>query len=452
LLPQAGARRKCLKGNGLGTAAGAGLSIRSKPAHSRRSKSPCIAIALLPVGPPSYHPRRLFLAGPAKDRGPRLGVREDEMNTIKSAAVLLVLAGVLYGVYTALNKPEPAPPPGMTAQHVDQLGPPHVEIAPPSTLAPSTLPPPVASLPAPPTSLAATAESSPADLTPADSAEGSAYRRSNYEVPARAETEPGSGSDSVAPADVALPETSPPAASAASPTVNALSFRRDLDQAEQHVAAGKFKSALATLSPYYSLSDLVADERQQLLAWLDALAAKVIYSREHLLDSPHVVQGKNESLYDLSDKYHVPWQLLANINDVKDPQVLLPGTELKVVPGPMRAEVSLTAGEITIFLGNLYAGRFPFSLGDVPPQAGEYRVLDKRRDRTFYGNDGRTIPANDPTNPYGNWWLDLGREACIHGSPATPSERPLGCISLSPQDAKDVYGILIVGSTVSIRQ
>ena len=35
----------------------------------------------------------------------------------------------------------------------------------------------------------------------------------------------------------------------------------------------------------------------------------------------------------VADKYQVPWQLLANINQVKDPMALLPGTELKVVGG-----------------------------------------------------------------------------------------------------------------------
>jgi lipoprotein-anchoring transpeptidase ErfK/SrfK len=42
----------------------------------------------------------------------------------------------------------------------------------------------------------------------------------------------------------------------------------------------------------------------------------------------------------------------------------------------------------------------------------------------------------------------------IHGSPltATPSGKTLGCISLSPQDAEDVYGILSVGSEVKIHR
>ncbi|MDX1946493.1 MAG: L,D-transpeptidase family protein [Pirellulaceae bacterium] len=362
------------------------------------------------------------------------------MNTFKSATVLLVLAGVLYGVYTVLNKPEPPPPAGMTARDVQQMGPPQVEL---------NLPP--TGLPAPPTSLAGPTEgTSPADLTPASAeyplpdSSAPTGLRSSYESPVDA------GPSDPAPADTASVTIEPATPAPSYSAVNALSFRRDLQTAEQQVGEGKFRSALALLSPYYSVTDLQPDERRDLLAWLDALAGKVIYSREHLLDGPHQVR-KGELLFDVADKYRVPWQLLANINGVSDPQVLVPSTELKVVPGPFGAEVNLTTSELTLFLGELYAGRFSFVLGNEPPQPGEYKVLDRRRDRTYYGPDGRTIPANDRTNPYGQWWLDLGREACIHGSPDVPANQTLGCISLSPQDAKDVYGILVVGSPVIIR-
>jgi hypothetical protein len=194
------------------------------------------------------------------------------------------------------------------------------------------------------------------------------------------------------------------------------------------------------------------DERRTMLAWLDALAAKVIYSREHLLAPPHSVR-KGEDLYQIAQQYRVEAQLLQSINqqEVSDPQVLVPATELKVIPGPFHASVSQSAGELTLYVADLYAGRFAFTLGDQPPQPGTYKVVDKRaQQKTFVGFDGRVIPANDPANPYGGWWISLGGEVAIHGSPLTPSPKTLGCISLSPQDAKDVFSILSIGSEVKI--
>jgi lipoprotein-anchoring transpeptidase ErfK/SrfK len=61
--------------------------------------------------------------------------------------------------------------------------------------------------------------------------------------------------------------------------------------------------------------------------------------------------------------------------------------------------------------------------------------------------------APRPANPFGSIWIDLGNDVAIHGSAEAPSsyDDRLGCISLSPRDARDVYGILSIGSEVIIR-
>ena len=401
------------------------------------------------------------------------------MNTLKSAALVVVLLGVLYGVYVVLSKPHMLGPAAPALAPGDDIAPPLVEFAgsadapadhadsshaghshaaaeapsrgggyQPDLDSPATLPPPSTS---PPTDF-------PTDPSLTDAAGGT--RRSSYEAP----TSPGAANkadshsgappleSSAASGAAAAESAADPARSAA---LTAWSLRRDFQSAEQLVAEEKFRDALLKLSPYYAHPDLTRDEHSQVVAWLDALAAKVIYSREHWLATPYEVR-RNETLFDIAQKLQVPWMVLQSINRevVSDPQVLVPGTQLKVVPGPFRADVSLASSEITLFLGEMYAGRFPFALGNEPPQPGSYKVQDKQVSRTYYAADGRTIPANDPANPYGGTWIDLGHEVSIHGS-AIASAAPaatLGCISLSPQDARDVFGILSVGSDVTIRR
>ena len=382
------------------------------------------------------------------------------MNTIKSGAVIVVMLGLLYGVFVALNKPEPAPPAGFSQQQVEQLGPPQVEIVPlptssnelagePSPYAQSTLPKdthPVRSDIASVNHQGTDATRSPAPDAPRSplpdsldstkSAQSSAdsssvYQRSTFESPL------------------------PAAQATQSAKLTAYSFRQTWQAADGQIAAGKFREALAGLSPFYNHPDLSAEERAQLTAWLDALAGKVIYSTQHALERPYEIRGERQTLFDIAERCHVPSDLLLNINRdvVSDPMVIVPGTVLKVVPGPFRAEVNLTTSELTLYLGDLYAGRFPFTVGNEPPQPGEHKVADKRTDRTYYGAD-RTIPAGDPANPFGGYWIDLGHEVCIHGSPTSANDRSatLGCISLSPQDARDVYGILSRGSNVVIKR
>ena len=225
--------------------------------------------------------------------------------------------------------------------------------------------------------------------------------------------------------------------------------------AERDVAEGRYRQALAKLSIFYRSPDLSPTEQAELLDWLDPLAARVIYSRESLLEDPYVVR-KNDTLYKVAEAYQVPWQLLQKINGIANPEILVPGTTLKVVRGPFRAEVDLSRSEITVFLGELYAGRFPVTIGQDPsPKPGEYQVRDKQTQRAYYGANNRTIPAGSPLNPYGNVWIDLGNDICIHGSPArdvpAAGTGPSGCIGLSPKDAEDLFAILSVGSTVKIR-
>jgi lipoprotein-anchoring transpeptidase ErfK/SrfK len=222
--------------------------------------------------------------------------------------------------------------------------------------------------------------------------------------------------------------------------------------ADAMYSKGQLKEALATLSVFYGMPDLDETQNAQLLSRLDPLAREVIYSKRHLLEQPYRVSG-NETLTEIAKKFDVPWQLLANINQIEDPVTVLPGTELKTVRGPFRAEVDLTRKQLTIFLGDLYAGRFEIGVGnDPPPAPGTFTVQDKQTARTYYNRAGAPVPPGSPSNPYGGAWMDLGGQICIHGSPNTVQPTDKGCISLADDFADDLYGILSQGSAVTIRR
>lgn len=221
--------------------------------------------------------------------------------------------------------------------------------------------------------------------------------------------------------------------------------------ADAQFAQDKMKEALATLSLFYHSPSLSGEQRSDLLSRLDPLAREVVYSKRHLLEQPYRV-GQSETLMQVAARFEVPWQLLANINQIKDPVTVLPGTELKVVRGPFRAEVNLEQQELTLFLGDLYAGRFPVAVGSDPaPRPGTFTVQDKQTARTYYDPSGSPVPAGSADNPYGDVWIDLGGQLCIHGSPSTTRPNDKGCISLAGDLATDLYGILSQGSSVTIR-
>ncbi len=222
--------------------------------------------------------------------------------------------------------------------------------------------------------------------------------------------------------------------------------------ADMQFRQDKRKDALSTLSIFYNTPNISAEQRGEMLARLDPLAREVIYSKRHLLEQPHRM-SRNETLQDVAQSYNVPWQLLANINGIEDPLTILPGTELKVVRGPFRAEVNLTLKELTLFMGDYYAGRFPIAVGNDPVAVeGSYTIQDKQTGKTFYNRSGNPVAAGSPANPYGNFWMDLGNQLSIHGSPNPTRPTENGCISLAEDIADDLYGILSQGSSVTIRR
>lgn len=434
------------------------------------------------------------------------------METIKTAVVVVLLLAVLYGVYVVLNKPELAPPPEVAANwNADTAGPPQVETGVPHPLhelrpasedksvakeasptlasrAPAAAtggsssvpqgaitnvndsdPAEPAAVPAPPAPTLAVPDA--ARLTPAAKQGGEQLASANMTAePLRTPPEPAADA-----APKALPAGDAPAPAAApaeraaksqesvyaqparSASEDQAAFRsiRAFDNAWNSAVAQLQKSqwaeALLTLSFFFHDPDITGEERQRLLDLLDPLAGKVIYSSEHTLEAAYEVKP-GERLETIAQQYQVPAALLQKVNGITHPDALQPGTQLKVLRGPFRAEIDLKRSELVLFVGKYYAGRFAVSVGNDPaPQPSEYRVLAKVAGREYIGASGIRIPAKSADNPYGALYLDLGNRVAIHGSPDTLPANGLGCLSLSAADVADVYSILSVGSKVTIR-
>ena len=224
----------------------------------------------------------------------------------------------------------------------------------------------------------------------------------------------------------------------------------------QLVAANQPKNALLELSRAYR--NLPQSQRsQKIIRWLDALAGKVIYSTEHFLESDPYLVRADETLQSIAADWKVPAELVYNINRSKigDPNMLVAGTELKVVRGPFNAEVSMQRQELTLFLNGMYAGRFPLQIGtDQPLTQGRFGIKHKQPGGREYRDAlGQSIPAGSPNNPYGKFWIGLDGDMCIHeAGNETATNYSRGCIRLSSQDAADVYGILSEQSQVTIKR
>jgi LysM repeat protein len=259
---------------------------------------------------------------------------------------------------------------------------------------------------------------------------------------------PGSGSSTLADDLRAGPRTVP--ARAASNEVRE-KFVALMEDAHRRLDQGDLAEVHLALSKVYGSPDLSPENSRQLTELLDQLAGTVIYSRQHLLERPYVVR-QGETLQQIAERYKLPWQVLAKINGVRDPDRLEPGRQLKVFQGPFEAVVSLERYEMVLMLGERYAGRFPIGIGrDLPPREGSYTVKKKTAAPGDRAPD-RDVAGKDPGNSWDKYWIDLGDQVGIHGTGDTGNLRRSGnqgSICVGPRDIQDVYELLSADSSAS---
>ncbi len=215
---------------------------------------------------------------------------------------------------------------------------------------------------------------------------------------------------------------------------------------------GELSQALLLLSDWYgdpSLSESEAAEVQELLS---QLAGSVIYSTEHRLESPYLVQA-GERLEDIAQKFNIPWQLLAKINGISDPEQLQPGQQLKVVNGPFTARIDLSNHTLVLMLDRRYAGRFPLDIAPSTSIEAGYWVVDQKL--LTPGDVGFSAASTEEKSLLlKSSEPGVNQVTILRGAtPAAGSAETAGrVIELKSADVQDVYDILSLGSQVIIRR
>lgn len=182
--------------------------------------------------------------------------------------------------------------------------------------------------------------------------------------------------------------------------------------------------------------------------------AKLIYfsPQPHFLE-PYVIQS-GDYLQKIAPKYGISWQYLANMNAI-NPRRIRVGQKLKVIKGPFSVFVDLSAFELTVHCHGFYVKRYAIGIGkDGASPQGKFTVLNKVEKPQWTDPNGRVVAGNDPTNPLGTHWIDIGDGFGIHGTIEPDSigkAESRGCIRMRNSDVKEVYDFLLNGSEVVIR-
>ncbi len=161
-------------------------------------------------------------------------------------------------------------------------------------------------------------------------------------------------------------------------------------------------------------------------------------------------------------KFKVPYQILMQINNIRQPEALRAGETIKVIKGPFHARICLSTFTMDLYLQNTFVRSFPVSLGraDRETPTGLWCVKPGGKLISPMWTDpdtGRIYHGTDSDYPLGSRWIGLqglkgaakGRTGfAIHGtrnSGQIGQAVSRGCIRMNDKDVILMYDLLAPG-------
>jgi len=182
-----------------------------------------------------------------------------------------------------------------------------------------------------------------------------------------------------------------------------------------------------------------------------------------ILFSPRPQEGcvrydvqKGDSLASIADKFGTTVSLIKECNGLNKDWIR-PGQTLKVVQEPFGIEVDLSEKMLILDLRGAFFKRYPVGVGryDTTP-IGEFEVIEKVKNPTWYPSTGGVFYPGDPQNILGTRWLALSKPGYgIHGTTEPESigkASSAGCIRMLNRHVEELYTLVPVGTSVRIVQ
>jgi hypothetical protein len=159
----------------------------------------------------------------------------------------------------------------------------------------------------------------------------------------------------------------------------------------------------------------------------------------------------------IARKFDVPYQYIARLNNISNPNHISRGRILKVVRGPFNVVVDLSERRLYVFLGDYYYCDYEVSVGKPGSETpvGTYMVVDKMDDKMVSfswtnPDTGEVLRPGDPEFMLGTRWIKLsgGMGIGIHGRNPANDDDPLGeavshgCVRMRNREVEELYDML----------
>ncbi len=248
------------------------------------------------------------------------------------------------------------------------------------------------------------------------------------------------------------PREAPPAPSPTAPA----QAGTDLAEAESLLREGRLQAARVKARAV--LEQAAGDPTRQAQAeqLLGTIHTELLfYARPMPEKSDYTVQV-GDSLDKIARQYGTTVELIQRSNNIKGP-VIKAGQRLRVFSGTWSIRVNKTRNDLVLTLNGDFFKRYRVGTGEFSKTpVGEFRIVERLSQPTWWHPDGRTIPFGDPENLLGTHWLALDIKGYgIHGTwePETVGKQSsMGCIRLRNEEVEELYTLVTNGTPVVIEE
>lgn len=228
----------------------------------------------------------------------------------------------------------------------------------------------------------------------------------------------------------------------------------NVEEAQPSVALSVWED----LSLAYELAEVPA-QRAQVMAHLAPFLDRLVFSRRYspLLNTYTVQPGDNLSR--IAEQFSTTVDAIRRLNGLKA-NVIQPRMRLRLLEGEVKIFVDKSDFRIWVTVGGRLLLERLVGLGrDNGTPIGDFEILVRQRDPSWWKPGQPAIPAGDPRNVLGTRWLgfrDTPELAGfgIHGTAdasSVGSESSAGCIRLQNEDVELLYDFVPIGTSVSVR-
>jgi len=170
---------------------------------------------------------------------------------------------------------------------------------------------------------------------------------------------------------------------------------------------------------------------------------------------------KGDNLISIAKRFNTTVPLITEANGLDNTSIKI-GMDLKVPQMRFGLDIGIEDKLVYLLCEGYIVKQYRIATGapDTPTPAGNFSIINKSKNPTWYSPDG-PIPPDDPRNQLGTHWMGISNEETrkrglgIHGTnrPETIGQNVSdGCIRLRNEDTEELFALISTGDAVRIME